>query len=90
MNLDDLKEYKRMTVTERNGERGKAIRAEIDRLMPWMPERWRRVIFCRYIQNMSLTRTALEIPCHPNTVKKCTRKIAEWLKDKDEYLRRDT
>ena len=90
MRLQDLQEYKRMSAAERNGERGKAIRAELETLLPWMPYRFRRVVSCRYIRDMSLIATAMEIHCHPNTVKKWTKQISAWLKDKDEYLRRDT
>jgi DNA-directed RNA polymerase specialized sigma subunit len=84
--LDDLKEYAAMSVTERHTDRGREIRKELDERMRWMPIRWRRVIRCRYIMNMSVRRTSIEISASESAVKKWTRQIAEWLEDKDKYL----
>jgi DNA-directed RNA polymerase specialized sigma subunit len=86
LTIEDLREYAAMSVTERNTDRGREIRKEIDERMRWMPIRWRRVVRCRYIMNMSLRRTAIEINASESSVKKWTRQIARWLEDKDKYL----
>lgn len=86
LTIEDLREYAAMSVTERNTERGREIRKEIDERMRWMPIRWRRVVRCRYILNMSRRRTAIEINASESTVKNWTRQIARWLEDKDKYL----
>lgn len=86
LTLDDLKEYAAMSVTERHTDRGREIRKELDERMRWMPIRWRRVIRCRYIMNMSVRRTSIEINASERAVYKWTRQIAEWLEDKDKYL----
>lgn len=86
LTIDDLKEYAKMSVTERRTDRGRAIRAELEERMRWMPIKWRRVIRCRYIMNMSVTRTSIEINASRSAVFKWTGQIARWLRDKDEYL----
>ena len=86
LTIDDLKEYSRMSVTEKHGERGKEIRAELDMRMRWMPIKWRRLIRCRFILGYSEQRTAMEINVHKRTVGRWTREIAEYLEDTDKYL----
>ncbi len=86
LTINDLKEYAKMSVTERHTERGKEIRKELEERMRWMPIRWRRVIRCRYIMSMSVTRTSMEINASRSAIHKWTRQIARWLEDKDKYL----
>lgn len=86
LTIEDLKEYAKMSVTERHTDRGRAIRQELEARMRWMPKRWRRLIRCRYIMSMSVTRTAIEINASRSAIHKWTRQIAQWLEDKDKYL----
>ena len=79
-----------MSVTERHTDRGKAIRQELEERMRWMPTRWRRIVRCRYIMDYSVTRTAMELNIHRNTVLNWTREIAEWLEDTEKVLDSET
>ena len=86
LKLKHLKEYARMTATERQSEYGRAIRAELNYRMRWMPKRWRQLVRCRYIMRYSAVRTGFEIHVSERTVRTWTREIAEWLEDTDKYL----
>ncbi len=86
LTIEDLKEYAKMSATERHGERGRAIRAELDERMRWMPAKWRRLIRCRFILGYSPVKTAMEIHISHTTVYDWTRQIDKWLRDKDAYL----
>ena len=86
LTIEDLKEYAKMSVTERHTDRGRAIRAELEERMRWMPIKWRRLIRCRFILGYSPIKTAMEIHVSKTTVHEWTRQIDAWLKDKDAYL----
>ena len=90
LTIGDLKEYAKMSVTERHSERGRAIRTEIEERMRWMPIKWRRLIRCRFILAYSEQRTAMEINVCRQTVGRWTRDIARYLKNTDEYLKEIT
>lgn len=86
LTIDDLKEYAKMSVTERNTDRGREIRKELEERMRWMPIKWRRLVRCRYILRYSAVRTGIEIHVSERTVRAWTKEIAEWLEDTDKYL----
>ena len=86
LTLKDLERYKKMSVIERHSEEGKAIRAELEARMRWMPIKWRRLIRCRYILGYGALRTALEIGISTRTVTAWTADLGRWLEDKDQYL----
>ena len=90
LTLDVLKEYAAMDTLQRHSERGKAIRAELEERMRWMPIRWRRLIRYRYILRYSALRTATELNVHKNTVTNWTHEIERWLEDKETYLNEQT
>ncbi len=90
LTIDDLKEYSKMDTLQRHQERGKAIRAELEERMRWMPIKWRRLIRCRFILGYSPTRTAMEIHISRTSVFELTKKIAAWLENTDEYLKEIT
>lgn len=86
LTINDLREYAVMNTAQRHDERGKAIRAEIEERMRWMPIGWRRLIRCRYILGYGAIKTGLQIGISERTVRAWTSKIARWLEDKDAYL----
>lgn len=90
LTIDDLKEYAKMDTLQRHQERGKAIRAELEERMRWMPIKWRRLIRCRFILGYSPVRTAMEIHISRTSVFELTKKIAAWLENTDEYLKEIT
>ena len=90
LTIDVLNEYRNMDALERHSERGKAIRAEMEERMRWMPIRWRRLIRYRYILRYSALRTATELNVHRNTVTNWTHEIERWLEDKETYLNEQT
>jgi hypothetical protein len=86
LTIDDLKAYAKLNPTERKSEHAKDIREELTMRMRWMPAKWRRLIYWRYIRDCSVVRTAMEIHVTERSVYKWTREIAAWLEDKDKYL----
>ena len=90
LSIKELQEYAKMSIDERHSERGREIRAELERRMVWMPERWRKLIRCRYILRYSTVKTARVIGISERTVTTWTKELSEWLADKDAYLRKLT
>lgn len=84
--LKDLNEYRKMSDQQRRGERGQAIRAELEYRMRWMPRKWRLVVKCRFIKRMSAVKTAMECHISDRTYTNRVSEIAEWLEDTDKYL----
>lgn len=86
LRIKDLNEYRRMSDQQRRGERGQAIRAELEYRLRWMPKKWRLIVKFRYIKRMSVVRTAMECNISDRTYNNRVREIAEWLEDADKYL----
>lgn len=86
LSLRELNEYRRMSDKQRQGERGCAIRAEIDHRMRWMPKKWRVIVQERTLKRRSIVRTCMELSISKTTYFRRTAELAEWLEDTDKYL----
>ena len=80
MNLTfaDLKECKR------NTDRAKAIRAELDFRLRWMPKDLREIARQRFVMKRSMVRTCMELSISHSTYCRRVTSLAEWLIDTNE------